>query len=103
VRNNFSGAGGDIVAKVIRRAGDTPFKVRTTSGKTHLVSASMASDDLRGDQAIAQPWNDVCVDIGKLQWDGCAAVARIATRVKILSPRNKAIAKCGFIADREGS
>ena len=70
VRLDIDESGDDIVAKVIRRGGDTPFKVRTASGKTHLVYRSngerrLTARPIAGKKppSNAQPWNDLCVDL----------------------------------------
>lgn len=65
VRLDIDEHGGDIVREVIRRAGDTPFKVQTASGKIHLVYASNNERRLTGNAgtAAARPWSDLKVDL----------------------------------------
>jgi hypothetical protein len=70
VRLDIDVPGDDTVAKVIRRAGDTPFKVRTASGKHHLVfrfngERRLTARPIAGKKtpSNAQPWDDLCVDL----------------------------------------
>jgi Bifunctional DNA primase/polymerase, N-terminal len=65
VRVDIDEPGDDIVAKVIRRAGDTPAKVRTASGKTHLIYADNGERRLTGapGKANARPWDDIRADL----------------------------------------
>ena len=70
VRLDIDVPGDDIVAKVIQRAGDTPFKVRTASDKMHLVYRYNGERRLTARPNAgkkppnnAQPWDDLCVDL----------------------------------------
>lgn len=70
VRLDIDVPGDAVVAEVIRRAGDTPFKVRTASGKFHLVYRFNGERRLTARPVIgkrppsnAQPWDDLCVDL----------------------------------------
>ncbi len=65
VRVDIDEPGDDVVAKVIRRAGDTPAKVRTASGKMHLVYADNGERRLTGapGKANARPWDDIKADL----------------------------------------
>jgi len=70
VRLDIDEPGDDIVATVIRRAGDTPFKVRTASGKHHLIfrfngERRLTARPIPGKKLAsnAQPWDDLCVDL----------------------------------------
>jgi Bifunctional DNA primase/polymerase, N-terminal len=65
VRIDIDEPGDDVVAKVIRRAGDTPAKVRTASGKMHLVYADNGERRLTGapGKANARPWDDIRADL----------------------------------------
>lgn len=65
VRIDIDEPGDDVVEKVIRRAGDTPAKVRTASGKHHLVYADNGERRLTGapGKANARPWDDIKADL----------------------------------------
>ena len=70
VRLDVDEPGDAIVEEVIRRAGDTPFRVRTASGKTHLVYRFAGERRLttrpiadKKPPSNAQPWDDLCVDL----------------------------------------
>jgi len=65
VRVDIDEPGDDVVAKVIRRAGDTPAKVRAASGKTHLIYADNGERRLTGapGKANARPWDDIKADL----------------------------------------
>src|SRR5690242_12745937 len=65
VRLDIDERSDDVVAEVIRRAGDTPVKVRTASGKHHLIYADNGERRLTGTpgKANARPWPDLKVDL----------------------------------------
>jgi bifunctional DNA primase/polymerase-like protein len=70
VRLDVDEPGDAIVAEVIRRAGDTPAKVRTASGKTHLLYRFNGERRLtarpvaeKRPPSNLQPWADLCVDL----------------------------------------
>jgi hypothetical protein len=65
VRLDIDERGDNIVTEVIRRAGDTPAKVRTASGKWHLLYADNDERRLTGapGKANARPWDDLKVDL----------------------------------------
>src|SRR5882672_4694599 len=57
--------GEEIEREVIRRAGDTPFKARTASGKLHLLYAYNGERRLTGPdgRSNARPWSGLKVDL----------------------------------------
>jgi hypothetical protein len=70
VRLDIDEPGDAIVTKVIERAGDTPFKVRTASRKMHLIFRAngerrLTARPISGKKppSNAQPWGDLCVDL----------------------------------------
>jgi Bifunctional DNA primase/polymerase, N-terminal len=65
VRIDIDEHGDDVVDAVIRRAGDTPAKVRTASGKLHLIYAYNGERRLTGapGKANARPWDDIRADL----------------------------------------
>ena len=65
VRLDIDEHGEHIEREVIRRAGDTPFKVETASGKRHLIYAYNGERRLTGPagRSDARPWSDLKVDL----------------------------------------
>ena len=65
VRLDIDEHGEHIEREVIRRAGDTPFKVETASGKRHLIYAYNGERRLTGPagRSNARPWSDLKVDL----------------------------------------
>jgi hypothetical protein len=65
VRLDIDELGEDVKRAVIDRAGDTPAKVRTASGKYHLIYGYNGERRLTGTagRANARPWPDMKVDL----------------------------------------
>jgi hypothetical protein len=65
VRLDIDEHGEHIEREVIRRAGDTPFKVETASRKRHLIYAYNGERRLTGPagRSNARPWSDLKVDL----------------------------------------
>jgi Bifunctional DNA primase/polymerase, N-terminal len=65
VRLDVDEPGDAIVSEVIRRAGDTPAKARTASGKIHLWYRNNGERRLTGKPGSqnARPWDDLKVDL----------------------------------------
>jgi hypothetical protein len=65
VRIDIDEHGEHIERAVIQRAGDTPAKARTASGKLHLLYRYNGERRLTGDagHADARPWSDIKVDL----------------------------------------
>jgi len=65
VRLDIDEHGEQVERAVIDRAGDTPFKARTASGKLHLLYRYNSERRLTGKPgtANARPWSDIKVDL----------------------------------------
>ena len=65
VRLDIDEHGEQVERAVIDRAGDTPFKARTASGKLHLLYRNNSERRLTGKPgtANARPWSDIKVDL----------------------------------------